>query len=109
MTPGLKVAHLSTHKSLIEAARYVTRATILEKLNLIHTTVTGWGIRQPRIGVAALNPHGGEGGLLGREEIEELTQKLESLIAFNMDMEEKCRIQAATEATQEEAAKIEEA
>ncbi len=72
MTPGLKVVHLSTHKSLIEAARYVTRETVLEKLNLMHSTLTGWGLPGARIAVAALNPHAGEGGLLGREEIEEL-------------------------------------
>ena len=72
MTPGLKVVHLSTHKSLIEAARYVTQANVLEKLRLMNTTLTGWGLAEPAIAVAALNPHGGEGGLLGREEIEEL-------------------------------------
>jgi 4-hydroxythreonine-4-phosphate dehydrogenase len=72
MTPGLRVAHLSTHKSLIEAAKYVTRATVLEKLQLVHETLANWGIPNPRIAVAALNPHGGEGGLLGREEIDEL-------------------------------------
>lgn len=72
MTPGLKVVHLSTHKPLIEAARYATRANVREKLNLIHESLERWGLRRPRIAVAALNPHGGEGGLLGREEIEEL-------------------------------------
>ncbi len=72
MTPGLRVAHLSTHKSLIEAARYVKKETVLEKLQLVHETLAKWGIQNPRIAVAALNPHGGEGGLLGREEIEEL-------------------------------------
>lgn len=72
MTPGLRVAHLSTHKSLIQAAQYVTRATVLEKLQLVHETLARWGLPNPRIAVAALNPHGGEGGLLGREEIEEL-------------------------------------
>jgi 4-hydroxythreonine-4-phosphate dehydrogenase len=70
MTPGLKVVHLSTHKSLIEAAKYVTQDTVFAKLELIHETLTAWGMPQPRIAVAALNPHGGEGGLLGREEIE---------------------------------------
>lgn len=70
MTPGLKVVHLSTHKSLIEAAKYVTQDTVSAKLELIHETLTAWGMPQPRIAVAALNPHGGEGGLLGREEIE---------------------------------------
>ena len=77
MTPGLKVAHLSTHKSLIEAARYVQRDTILSKLKLIDSTVKQWGVTQPRIAVAALNPHGGEGGLLGREEIEEVGPAVE--------------------------------
>ena len=72
MTPGLKVVHLSTHKPLIEAARYVTRANVLSKLRLAHETLTGWGLAGPRIAVAALNPHGGEGGLLGREEIDEI-------------------------------------
>jgi 4-hydroxythreonine-4-phosphate dehydrogenase len=72
MTPGLKVVHLSTHKSLIEAARFVTRDTVLAKLRLTQSTFARWGLSSPRIAVAALNPHGGEGGLLGREEIEEL-------------------------------------
>ena len=72
MTPGLKVVHLSTHKPLIEAARFATRANVGEKLGLIHASLEGWGLRRPRIAVAALNPHGGEGGLLGREEIDEL-------------------------------------
>ena len=72
MTRGLKVVHLSTHKSLIEAARYVTRDNVLEKLRLTEQSVSGWGLPNPRIAVAALNPHGGESGLLGREEIEEI-------------------------------------
>lgn len=72
MTPGLKVVHLSTHKSLIEAARFVTRETVFAKLQLTQETFARWGMPEPRIAVAALNPHGGEGGLLGAEEIEEL-------------------------------------
>ena len=72
MTPGLKVVHLSTHKPLREAVRYVTQANVLEKLKLTHASFGRWGLSRPRIALAALNPHGGEGGLLGREEIEEL-------------------------------------
>ena len=72
MTPGLRVVHLSTHKSLIEAARFVTRANVLDKLHLCHDSLTAWGLTKPRIAVAALNPHGGEGGLLGSEEIDAL-------------------------------------
>ena len=72
MTPGLRVVHLSTHKSLIKAVEYVTRDNVVEKLRLTQETLTRWGLEKPRIAVAALNPHGGEGGLLGSEEIEEL-------------------------------------
>jgi len=72
MTPGLRVVHLSTHKSLLDAARFVTRGNVLEKLKLTRDTLARWGLTNPRIAVAALNPHGGEGGLLGREEIEEI-------------------------------------
>jgi 4-hydroxythreonine-4-phosphate dehydrogenase len=85
MTPGLKVVHLSTHKSLIEAARYVTRDTVLEKLRLMQETLTGWGLEKPSIAIAALNPHGGEGGLLGREEIEELAPAVATARAEGID------------------------
>lgn len=79
MTPGLRVMHLSTHKSLIEAAKYVTRDVIVSRIHLAVTTFRQWGLEQPRIAVAALNPHGGEGGLIGREEIEEILPAVEHL------------------------------
>jgi 4-phospho-D-threonate 3-dehydrogenase / 4-phospho-D-erythronate 3-dehydrogenase len=72
MTPGLRVVHLSTHKSLAQAVRFVTRDNVVDKLRLTASTLARWGLADARIAVAALNPHGGEGGLLGREEIEEL-------------------------------------
>ncbi|MCY4093580.1 MAG: 4-hydroxythreonine-4-phosphate dehydrogenase PdxA, partial [Gammaproteobacteria bacterium] len=72
MTPGLRVVHLSTHKSLGEAVEFVTEEHVLAKLELTHSSFSAWGLQAPRIAVAALNPHGGEGGLLGREEIEEI-------------------------------------
>ena len=85
MTPGLKVVHLSTHKSLIEAARFVSRETVLAKLELTRDTFARWGMSSPRIAVAALNPHGGEGGLLGREEIEELSPAVADAVAQGID------------------------
>ena len=78
MTPGLRVVHLSTHKSLIEAGHYVTRDNVLEKIDLCHRTLTRWGLDRIKIAVAALNPHGGEGGLLGREEIEAIGPAVEA-------------------------------
>ena len=72
MTTGLKVAHLSTHKSLAQAVSYVKKSVIVEKINLTAQSLELWGIRNPLIAIAALNPHAGEGGMLGREEIEEI-------------------------------------
>ena len=86
MTPGLRVVHLSTHKSLIEAARFVTKPTIVEKLQLTRDTLARWGMTNPRIAVAALNPHGGEGGLLGREEIEEIAPAVEQARKAGIDV-----------------------
>ncbi len=86
MTPGLRVVHLSTHKSLIEAAHFVTKATIVEKLHLTRDTLARWGMTNPRIAVAALNPHGGEGGLLGREEIEEIAPAVQQAQRDGIDV-----------------------
>lgn len=77
MTPGLRVVHLSTHLSIIEAARFITSDTVFERLRLIRECFERWGLPKARIGVAALNPHGGEGGLLGREEIEQISPAVE--------------------------------
>lgn len=72
MTRGLKVAHLSTHKSLAQAVAYVRKEVIVEKLRLTVDSLKAWGLPEPRVAVAALNPHGGEGGMLGREELDEI-------------------------------------
>jgi 4-hydroxythreonine-4-phosphate dehydrogenase len=70
----LRVIHLTTHYSLREACDHVTKENILGKLKLTDSSFKRWGFENPRIAVAALNPHGGEGGILGREEIDELSR-----------------------------------
>ena len=85
MTPGRRVTHRSPHKSLIEAARYVTRDNVLAKLTLCHESLAQWGIPNPKIAVAALNPHGGEGGLLGREEIDAIAPAVAAATARGVD------------------------
>lgn len=84
MTTGLKVAHLSTHKSLAEAVAYVKQPVVVEKLRLTADCMRQWMGREPRIAVAALNPHGGEGGMLGREEIDELAPAVNAANASGM-------------------------
>ena len=68
----LRVVHLTTHYSLRDACQLVTMDRILAKLKLTDSSFQKWGIAHPRIAVAALNPHGGEGGLFGSEEINEI-------------------------------------
>ena len=86
MTPGLKVAHLSTHLSLFDAVAYVRRPILIDTLTLTHEHLQRWGCINPVIAVAALNPHGGEAGMLGREEIEEIGPAIETLQARGLDV-----------------------
>jgi 4-phospho-D-threonate 3-dehydrogenase / 4-phospho-D-erythronate 3-dehydrogenase len=81
----LRVVHLTTHHSLKDALGYVTRERILARLALIQKSFAGWGIQQARIAVAALNPHGGEGGILGDEEIREIIPAVETAKSLGID------------------------
>ena len=72
MAKNLRVVHLTTHRSLRLACDYVKRGRILDFLQLTHDSFVQWGFPRPAIGVAALNPHGSDGSLLGNEEAEEI-------------------------------------
>ena len=67
-----RVIHVSTHVSLREACNRVRRDRIYRVIQLGQETLNRLGIENPKIGVAGLNPHAGESGLFGREEIEEI-------------------------------------
>ncbi|MFQ5860456.1 MAG: 4-hydroxythreonine-4-phosphate dehydrogenase PdxA [Dehalococcoidia bacterium] len=73
----LRVVHLTTHRALLQACTYVKKGYILETLELIQREFQRWGVPEPRIGVAALNPHAGDGGLVGTEEQEEIAPAIE--------------------------------
>ena len=77
MSGRLWVVHLTTHHSLRRACEHVTGDRVLAKLELTRDSFIRWGISNPRIGVAALNPHGSDGGLLGSEEAEEIGPAVE--------------------------------
>jgi len=66
----LWMSRATSHVSLRTALDQLTAARIDEALTLADATMRGAGIAEPRIAVAALNPHAGEGGLFGREEID---------------------------------------
>jgi 4-hydroxythreonine-4-phosphate dehydrogenase len=82
---ALRVVHLTTHYSLAEACRLVTRERVLRQLRLTHRSFETWGWQRPTIAVAALNPHAGEGGLLGREEIEVIAPAIADARAEGID------------------------
>ena len=73
----LRVVHVSTHVSLREACDRVKKERVLEVIRIADQACRDMGISKPRIGVAGLNPHCGEGGLFGREEIDEIIPAVE--------------------------------
>ena len=85
VTPGLRVVHLTTHRSLRIACDCVTQENVLAKLRLTQSFFAAYGVERPRVGVAALNPHGGEDGILGREEIDEIAPAVEAARAEGID------------------------
>ena len=68
----LRVVHLTTHKSLRVACDFANRENVLAKIMLTDEYFRKWGFESPRIGVAALNPHASDGGLIGSEEQEHI-------------------------------------
>jgi 4-hydroxythreonine-4-phosphate dehydrogenase len=64
----LRVALVTTHVPLRAVAKLITQRKIIEVVELSHEICLRFGIKHPRIAVAGLNPHAGEGGLLGDEE-----------------------------------------
>jgi 4-hydroxythreonine-4-phosphate dehydrogenase len=78
IAPGLRVGLLTTHLPLVDAIQRVQKASIESKVRLTHNELQRWGIARPRIAVAAVNPHGAEGGLFGIEESSEILPAIET-------------------------------
>ena len=84
---NLRVVLLSTHVPLSEAIRLVRRERIEQTTRLADRELHRWGIERPRIAVAALNPHGAEGGLFGIEEVSEMAPAIEACrVADNINV-----------------------
>lgn len=75
---NLRVVHVSTHVSLKEACELVKKERVLEVIRIAWQACRDMGIEAPRIGVAGLNPHCGENGLFGKEEIEEISPAVQT-------------------------------
>jgi 4-hydroxythreonine-4-phosphate dehydrogenase len=72
----MRVMLLTRHMPLRQALESVTSARVEHHLVLLDETLRDWGFERPQLALAGLNPHAGEGGLLGREEIEVLEPAL---------------------------------
>ena len=79
------MSRVTSHVSLRQALEQITPQRIGDALVLAHETMRGAGMARPRIAVAALNPHGGENGLFGREEIEIIKPAVEKARSRGID------------------------
>ena len=79
-TQDLRVALATTHLPLIEVSQAITQSSLTKVIEIIHAALQQqFGIVRPRIAVCGLNPHAGEGGHLGREEIDVIAPVIERL------------------------------
>jgi 4-hydroxythreonine-4-phosphate dehydrogenase len=83
---NLRVVHVSTHVSLLEACARVKKDRVFKVIELAQNTCRSIGIEAPRIAVAGLNPHAGENGMFGREEIDEIAPACEAAKAKGWDV-----------------------
>lgn len=78
--PGLRVALATTHLPLREVSRHITRERLDRVIRVLHGDLARWfGLADPVIAVCGLNPHAGESGHLGHEEIEVIAPVLDRL------------------------------
>ena len=84
---SLRVALATTHLPLAAVPAAITRASLTQTLRIVVADLQRkFGIAKPRLGVCGLNPHAGEGGYLGREEIDVIEPVLAALRAEGLDL-----------------------
>jgi 4-hydroxythreonine-4-phosphate dehydrogenase len=82
---GLAVAHVTLHMALRDVFAHLSPAAVLDKARLLDGLLRRLLGRQPRIGVAALNPHASDGGLFGNEEVTIIRPAVEAACAEGID------------------------
>jgi 4-hydroxythreonine-4-phosphate dehydrogenase len=78
-TKGLWTSRVTSHIPLKDVSAQITQSGIEKAVNLAHQTLLDAGVTEPRIAVAALNPHAGDGGNFGTEEIDTIGPAVTSL------------------------------
>jgi 4-hydroxythreonine-4-phosphate dehydrogenase len=82
----MRVSHVTTHVALEDVPRLLTPERLRRTIALTQAALLDLGIPHPRIAVAALNPHAGEGGLFGRQDIDISTPVIEACRADGLDV-----------------------
>ena len=85
VTDELKVIHVSTHVSLREAIDRAQPERELAVIRLAHESLKKLGVESPRVAVAGLNPHAGENGLFGKEDLEKIRPAVKAALDEGMD------------------------
>ena len=85
VTDELKVIHVSTHVSLREAIDRAQPERELAVIRLAHESLKKLGVESPRVAVAGLNPHAGETGLFGREDLEKIRPAVKAALDEGID------------------------
>jgi 4-hydroxythreonine-4-phosphate dehydrogenase len=80
----LRVAHVTRHIPLSQVADHITKERVLQTIITTSRGLQRLGLERPRVAVAALNPHGGDGGLLGREELEQIAPAVQEACALGI-------------------------
>ena len=84
---GMRVALATTHLALKDVAAHITRDSLTQTLRVLHHDLQQhFGIAQPRIAVAGLNPHAGESGHMGREEIDVIAPVIAELRSAGLNL-----------------------
>ena len=85
VTDELKVIHVSTHVSLKEAIERAQPERELAVIRLAHESLQKLGVESPRVAVAGLNPHAGENGLFGKEDLEKIRPAVKAALGEGVD------------------------
>ncbi|MDH2240056.1 4-hydroxythreonine-4-phosphate dehydrogenase PdxA [Pigmentiphaga sp. GD03639] len=84
---SLWTSRISSHIPIKDVPRYIDKDRIKDATRLIHRSLLANGVQAPRVAVAALNPHGGDGGTCGREEVEIIEPAVRELVAEGLPIE----------------------
>lgn len=77
----LWTSRISSHVPMKDVAQYITRERIEQAAELLYRSLLSTGVQAPRVAIAAFNPHGGDGGVCGREEVDTIEPAVRALQA----------------------------